>query len=179
MRKVMIPSTILLNMLFLNYKIYNVNTSGGLSMDSKHEDFYKKLRKTVNDWTESKHSNNNKYMKYVLAAPDLFHLLCRLTLDKDVPVEYKVKLGIAIVYFISPIDLIPDFIPIFGYLDDIAVTAYILNNILSNMDPEIIKKYWAGDNDIFELIQNIVNKADNMIGKGLWKKLKKYVDNKN
>ena len=148
-------------------------------MDSKHEDFYKKLRKTINDWAESKHGNNSKYMKYVLAAPDLFHLLCRLTLDKDVPVEYKVKLGIAIVYFISPIDLIPDFIPIFGYLDDIAVTAYILNNILSNMDPEIIKKYWAGDGDVFELIQNIVNKADNMIGKGLWEKLKKYVDKKN
>ncbi|MGD9202638.1 MAG: YkvA family protein [Chitinispirillia bacterium] len=148
-------------------------------MESKHEDFYKKLRKKVNDWAESKHSTNSKYMKYVLAAPDLFHLLCRLTIDKEVPVEYKVKLGIAIVYFISPIDLIPDFIPVLGYLDDIAVTAYILNNLLNNVEPELIKKYWAGDGDLFEVIQNILNKADDMIGKGLWEKIKKFVDNKN
>jgi len=147
-------------------------------MESEHEDFYKKLRKTVNDWAESKQGTNNKWMKYVLAAPDLFHLLCRLTLDKDVAVEYKVKMGIAIVYFISPIDLIPDFIPIIGYLDDISVAAYILNNVLSNIDPEVIKKYWAGDSDVFELVQNILNATDSMIGKGLWEKIKKYVDNK-
>lgn len=46
--------------------------------------------------------------------------------DKDTPVPAKIFGGITIVYALSPIDLIPDFIPILGYLDDIIILPYLI-----------------------------------------------------
>jgi uncharacterized membrane protein YkvA (DUF1232 family) len=106
-----------------------------------------------------------------MAAPDLFHLLVKLSLDKDVPAKEKAKLAAAITYFISPLDFIPELIlgPI-GYVDDIAIAAYVLNNLINEIDPEIIKKYWAGDTDILFLIKKILQVSDEMVGHK-WKKI--------
>ena len=81
-------------------------------------------------------------------------------------------LGIAIAYFISPADLIPQAIvgPA-GYVDDIALAAHVLNKIIKN-NPEAVKQEWAGDEDILELVTNILAAADEMIGTGLWIKIK-------
>jgi uncharacterized membrane protein YkvA (DUF1232 family) len=144
-----------------------------------HDDFYRKLRQRVKDWAVKPGQGEGKWMEYVLAAPDLFHLLVKLTLDKDVPFQRKVQLGIVIAYFVSPIDLIPDFIPVAGILDDISLAAWVLNGMLRDIDPEVIRRNWAGDGDVLELIQKVVSKADEMLGSGLWKKIKKLVGSGN
>jgi uncharacterized membrane protein YkvA (DUF1232 family) len=104
-------------------------------------------------------------------APDLFHLLCKLVLDEQVLVADKARLAGAIVYFISPLDFIPEglFGPL-GYTDDIAVAAYVLNSIINHTDPEIVKKHWAGEGEVLDVIQRILVSADEMIGGGLWNK---------
>jgi len=140
----------------------------------EHDDFYKILRKKITAWANSKTGKENRWLEFLLAAPDLFHLLCALILDPDIPAKHKAKLGIAIAYFVSPIDLIPEAVvgPL-GYLDDIAVSAYVLNDLINEVDPEIVKKHWAGDKDILKLIKHILEVIDEMIGSGLWEKLKK------
>jgi uncharacterized membrane protein YkvA (DUF1232 family) len=62
-----------------------------------------------------------------------------------------------------------------GYLDDLAIAAYVLNNIINNNSPEIIQKHWVGDGDVLLLIKGVLAKADEMIGSGLWGKIKKAV----
>ena len=116
---------------------------------------------------------------YLLVAPDLFHLLCKLTLDKEVPAKEKAKLAIVIAYFVSPLDLIPEAVvgPV-GYIDDIVLSAYVLNSIISKTNPEVVIKHWAGDQDVLEVIQEILKVADEMVGSGLWRKLKGLVDTK-
>ena len=69
-------------------------------------DFYQLLRRKIKDW-ETKGGENYKWAEYILLAPDLFHLLCKLAVDKDVPKKEKAKLAGVIAYFISPIDVIP------------------------------------------------------------------------
>ncbi|MDP8237559.1 MAG: YkvA family protein [Candidatus Hatepunaea meridiana] len=133
-------------------------------------DFYHKLRNRIKGWKSGKHSDN-KWIEYVVLAPDLFHLLVKLSLDKDIPTKKKVKLAFAITYFASPIDLIPDFIPIVGLLDDIVVAAYVLNDLLNNVEPEVIQRNWAGEDDILELIKKLMNDADKMVGEGLYRRL--------
>ena len=143
-----------------------------------HQDtgYYQELRNKFKSWIQTKEGRDHKWSEYLLAAPDLFHLLCKLSIDKDVPVKEKAKLAGVIAYFVSPIDLVPEAIvgPI-GYIDDISLAAYVLNQIVSNTDPEIIKKHWAGEGDVLELIQRILGKADEMIGSGLWAKLKNMI----
>lgn len=139
----------------------------------RSNDFYHMLRRRIRRWLKSEDGKNSRWAEYLLAAPDLFHLLCRLALDKDVPTAHKARVAGAMAYFISPIDLIPDLLfgPV-GFLDDIAMAAFVLNGIVNDVDPAIVRKHWAGDQDVLQLIQRIVNSADEMVGKGLAHKLK-------
>jgi len=144
-------------------------------LPSKERDFWVNLRASIKKWEEE--NPNYKFLEYVLLAPDLFHLLVKLTFEKDVATKHKAKLGIAIAYFISPIDIIPDFIPVVGFLDDIAVAAYALNSILNEVDPEIVRRNWAvEETDILEFVKKIVAKTDDMIGKGLYKRIAKLFE---
>lgn len=59
-----------------------------------------------------------------------------------------------------------------GYVDDISLAAYVLNQIVNNTDPEVVRRHWAGEGDVLELTQRILAKADEMVGSGLWQKLK-------
>ena len=138
--------------------------------------YYRELRNKFKSWIQTKEGRDHKWSEYLLATPDLFHLLCKLSIDKDVPVKEKAKLAGVIAYFVSPIDLIPEAIvgPI-GYIDDVSLAAYVLNQIVNNTDPEVIKKHWAGEGDVLELIQRILERADEMIGSGLWVKLKNMI----
>ncbi|MFA6809048.1 MAG: DUF1232 domain-containing protein, partial [Eubacteriales bacterium] len=140
---------------------------------NKNDDFYQSLREKIREYFKSDEGKSNKYAEYILIAPDLFHLLCKLALDKDVNVENKAKLAIAIAYFVSPVDLIPELLmgPA-GYIDDIAVAAYVINSIINKTDPEVVAKHWAGEGDILLKVEEILKMADNMVGSGAWNKIK-------
>ncbi len=140
----------------------------------EHRDFYEKIRAEIKNWLVTKTGKENKWAEYLLLAPDLFHLLAKLLIDPEVPAEKKIKLLAAVVYFISPIDFLPEGIlgPV-GYLDDIAIAAYTLNDLLNFVDPQIVVRNWAGERDILLLIKNILINANEMIGSGKWDKIKK------
>ena len=143
-------------------------------MDKEHLDFYQKLRKDVKHWVSRNVDKDSKWSEYILIAPDIFHLLCKLSVEKNVPASKKIKLIGAIAYFISPIDLMPEgLIGPIGYLDDIALAAYVLNDLINEIDPQIIRKHWAGEKDILDLIKTILANADKMIGGKLWQKIRK------
>ena len=139
-------------------------------------DFYQQMRDSIRIWLKGK-GVNYQFADFLLAAPDLFHLLCKLVIDKEVPVNEKAKLATAIVYFISPVDLIPEALtgPL-GYIDDVAIAAFVLNRLVNKTNPEIVRRHWAGDKDILDLIQQILEVADEMVGTGLWAKIRKGFD---
>ena len=141
-----------------------------------HDDYYRKIRDKTKKWIDSRTGRRHKWSEFILFAPDLFHLLCKLVTDPAVPVKEKSKLVAAIAYFISPIDLIPEAIvgPA-GYLDDIALAAYVLSSLLTKTDPAVLQRHWAGDGEVLDLIQRILRVADKMIGSGLWRKLIKWI----
>ncbi len=142
-------------------------------MNAREQDFYQRLRGRMRSWAESEEGRKYRWTEYLMMAPDLFHLLCRLTIDPDVLFTDKLKLGAAIAYFISPFDIIPEVIlgPI-GYADDIVIAAYVLNSIVNNTSPEVVSRNWAGEGEILELSQKLLHKADEMIGAGTWQNIK-------
>jgi len=145
-------------------------------MEEKKMDFYRNLRMKIVNWIDTETGKNNKWADYILLVPDFFYLLVKLSMDKAVSLDDKAKLALALAYFISPLDLMPEaFLGPIGYLDDLAIAAYVLNNIINHSSPEIIQKHWVGDGDILLLIKGVLAKADEMIGSGLWGKIKKAV----
>jgi len=86
------------------------------------------------------------------ALPDLARLLVRLVADPILPRAAKVALAAALVYLASPVDLIPDFIPLVGYLDDVLVAALVVDGILNWVDRALILKYWPGTPDALERV---------------------------
>ena len=78
------------------------------------------------------------------ALPDVARLITRLVADPVLPRPAKIALAAAAVYLVSPFDLIPDFFPLVGYLDDILVAAVILDGILNYVDRGLVLKYWPG-----------------------------------
>ena len=77
-------------------------------------------------------------------APDVVRLLKRLASDRSVPIGARIWLGLLVVYLISPIDLIPDFIPVLGYADDALVVAIALRFATRRAGSDSITKHWPG-----------------------------------
>jgi uncharacterized membrane protein YkvA (DUF1232 family) len=145
-------------------------------METYRIDIYQQMRSKIREWLEDR-KVNYRFADYLLCAPDLLHLLCRLSLDHEVPVREKAKLAAVIAYFVSPVDLLSELVigPI-GYADDVVMTAYALNGLINQTDPEIVKKHWAGDGDVLNLIKEILELASEMIGGKLWKRVRDFVD---
>lgn len=142
-------------------------------MNEQQLDFYQKLRTKIANYLQRK---NFEYSDVLLLAPDFFHLLIKLSLDPRVDSMKKAKLGLAIAYFLSPFDILPEaFLGPLGYMDDIALAAYILNDFINNNESELLYEHWAGQSDVLASIQNTVTLANRFLGEGLWKRIKNKV----
>jgi len=80
----------------------------------------------------------------LLALPRLGRMLISLVADRDVPTAAKVVLAAMAVYLVSPIDLVPDFIPWVGYLDDVILAAVVVDGVLNFIDRPLLLRYWPG-----------------------------------
>lgn len=80
----------------------------------------------------------------VRALPDLVRLVVGLARDPAVPTTAKVALAAAVAYLASPVDLVPDFIPVLGYLDDVLLAAVLLDGLLNFVDRRLVLRYWPG-----------------------------------
>ena len=89
------------------------------------------------------------------AVPDLVRLLSRLVADPVLPRSVKLALAAALVYLLSPFDLLPDFLPFIGYLDDLAVAAVVVDGILNHVDRALVMRYWPASPDALEKVARV------------------------
>jgi len=145
-------------------------------IDQKHHDFYQKLRLKIREWIQSPEGKSSAWSEYILLAPDLFHLLCKLMTDDDVSAVDKAKVAAVIAYFVSPFELIPEGIigPV-GYVDDIALAVYVLDSIVNHAGPDVLRRHWAGDEDILVIVKTVLAHSTRIMGK-MWGKLVKIAD---
>jgi len=76
--------------------------------------------------------------------PDCLVLLRRLIGDERVPRRRKLALLALVVYLSIPIDLVPDFIPVVGQLDDVIIAALALRYALRSGGPDLLTQHWPG-----------------------------------
>ena len=84
--------------------------------DNAFDRFYKRARYQANSFVAGKFGS--KAADYLTTLPDFAYLICKLMLDPDVPSSRKLDLGFALLYVLSPLDLVPDSFPLLGKIDD-------------------------------------------------------------
>ena len=91
-----------------------------------------------------------------MLLPNLLSLLRGLIRDPRVERFDKFLLIVAVAWVASPIDLIPEFIPVLGPLDDVVVVALILRRLVRRAGPEVVIDHWRGDPQTIQKIMRLV-----------------------
>ena len=84
-------------------------------------------------------------MYYIRQLPQYLRLLTGLVTDNRVAMMDKLLVMGAIAYIVMPIDLIPDFIPFFGEIDDVYILVLALQRMISNAGRVVLSDHWSGD----------------------------------
>ena len=96
-------------------------------------------------WIEQRRHPGGASLRDLLRlAPDVARLLKRLAGDRTVSIGVRIWLVILFVYLLSPIDLIPDFVPVLGYADDAMVVAVALRFATRRADNDAVKRHLPG-----------------------------------
>lgn len=102
-----------------------------------------------------------------LLLPNLIKLIGRLLLDPRVPRRAKISLGLASAYVVSPIDLIPEVIPVIGWADDVLMVMFAIDSLIERAGPELVDEHWDGPGDLLSLIREVVGLSRSIMPKRL------------
>lgn len=129
------------------------------------------MRKNKKSKTEDLNPKSEKLqlksrMKNLLMfLPNLAALCFRLLKDGRVPLPEKALFVAAIIYFISPLDFIPDVLPFIGQIDDLYLIALTLVRLVSRTDERILREHWTGGGDIIQLVDAVIALAPRFLPK--------------
>ena len=94
-----------------------------------------------------------------LFVPRMLRLIGRLLADSEVPVGDKMLLGAATLYVVSPLDIVPDSIPLIGPLDDLFLLTLVLLRLLNRSGEVKIRQHWDGPEDIVAFLGTVTDLA--------------------
>jgi uncharacterized membrane protein YkvA (DUF1232 family) len=86
------------------------------------------------------------------ALPAIIRTISGLAVDPVLPKAAKIALAAAVLYLVSPVDAVPDFIPLLGYVDDLFIAAIIVDGLLNFVDRRLVLKYWPASPELLERV---------------------------
>ncbi|MCB1025975.1 MAG: DUF1232 domain-containing protein [Acidobacteria bacterium] len=113
--------------------------------------------------TTPKKFAKGRMKNFLMFMPNMIRLCGNLLIDNRVPIAEKALFGAAIVYAISPIDLIPDVFPFIGQVDDLYLIALTLLRLLNYSDESVVRQHWKGGGDIIALTNSIAGIAPKLL----------------
>lgn len=78
-------------------------------------------------------------------VPDVIRLLKALASDNTLPRGVRRRLALLLAYLALPIDLVPDFLPVIGYADDVILVAVVLRSVIRAAGPTALDRHWSGN----------------------------------
>jgi uncharacterized membrane protein YkvA (DUF1232 family) len=139
--------------------------------------FYDRLREAIFKVAEKRGGKLSEgTVRALMLVPDVFILLVRLALDKEVPGSSRALIGGAIAYFILPFDLLPEAIlgPA-GYLDDLVLATAVLAQAFGGDLEPYARKHWSGKEDLRVVIRDITETAQSLLGQNLYDRLRRLL----
>lgn len=76
--------------------------------------------------------------------PDTVRLLRRVTADRASPHGVRARTWLLLAYLAFPFDLVPDFLPVVGYADDVIIVGAALRSIVRRAGPDAVRRHWPG-----------------------------------
>ena len=137
-----------------------------------------KLQKTdEKKLTRKEKSEFKDRMKgFMMFLPNMVLLLARLLKDSRVGTTEKALFVAAIVYFISPLDFIPDVFPFIGQVDDAYLIALTLLRLINRTDETVVRENWTGGGDVVGLANMIAGLAPKLLPKRISRVLSSEVE---
>jgi uncharacterized membrane protein YkvA (DUF1232 family) len=139
--------------------------------------FYDRLRERIIHAVEKRGGKlGDGAVRALLLVPDVFILLVRMALDKNVPGGTRAMIGGALAYFVLPADLLPEMIlGGAGFLDDLVLAAAVLSQAFGGELEPYARKHWSGAEDLRIVLKDISETAQSLLGQNLYDKLKKVM----
>lgn len=136
--------------------------------------FYDKLREKIVHAVEKRGGRLGEgAVRALLLVPDVFMLLVRLSLDRDVPGSARALIGGTLAYFVLPIDLFPEAIlGGIGFMDDIVLASAVLAQAFSGELEPYARRHWSGSEDLRVVLRDITSTAHSLLGESLFNKVK-------
>jgi len=95
----------------------------------------------------------------VRLVPDILRLLRAIIGDRMAPLDVRVVLVGLLIWMISPIDLIPEFIPVLGPLDDVVVAVVSMRYVRRRLGTDALRGRWVGSDDGFALLTRVIGSS--------------------
>jgi len=89
-------------------------------------------------------------------VPDVLRLIRSIIGDRAAPLDVRVVLVGLLAWIVSPIDLIPEFIPVLGPLDDVVVAVVAMRYVRRRLGAENLRERWVGTDDGFALLLRVI-----------------------
>ncbi len=139
--------------------------------------FYDRLRNRILQAAEKRGGKMSEgALKALLLVPDVFILLTRLMLDKNVPGSTRAMIGGALAYFILPADLLPEMLlGGAGYMDDLILAAAVLSQAFGGELEPYARRHWSGPEDLRVVLRDLTETAQSLLGQNLYDRLKKLM----
>ncbi|MGE5380324.1 MAG: YkvA family protein [Methylocystaceae bacterium] len=118
-----------------------------------------------------KSSAKGVVVELLKVIPNLLKLLYRLLEDPRIPKTEKVILAGVAAYVVSPLDLIPDFVPFLGKVDDLVLIALVLKRLFNAAGEQVLNEHWDGGQDLLMLVDRILEYALRFLPSKIYKLL--------
>ncbi len=96
---------------------------------------------------------------YIALLPQFLGLLLNLLRDPRVSSTDKAILGATVAYMLNPVDLVPDWIPFVGLVDDVYLVAVALLRLVLRVDEKVLKDNWRGRDDLIPILRKVADGA--------------------
>jgi uncharacterized membrane protein YkvA (DUF1232 family) len=92
--------------------------------------------------------------------PDIVRLVRRLVADRSIPRRTRWLVWALLAYLVSPIDVIPDFVPVLGYADDAIITSLVLRHVIRRAGTAKVAENWPGTQEGLVVLQRLLRLPD-------------------
>jgi uncharacterized membrane protein YkvA (DUF1232 family) len=144
--------------------------------DARLDRFYDRLRRRVIEATSPRSRLGRGAVDALLLVPDVFVLLVRLAVDRNVPAESRRWIAGALAYYLMPVDFLPEaFLGGAGFLDDLVLASAVLSHALGDELEPLAARYWSGSQSVRSALRDVATAAHSLLGARVYERVRRFL----